>query len=280
MAVTLGVLLPTWKSQVETTPVGTRWRELLARAAEAADAGARVICVPDHLDYPEGSVNLECWTVLAAVAVAVPGVALLPLVLSVPLRAPGLVAAMTLTLDEIAPGRLRLGLGAGVDAREHLDAGVAFGTPGDRVSLVETVAATVRAHCAANGSEVALVIAGGGARMLDVAARHGDEWNCGMRFADRRVDRLAALDQACVKTGRTVRRSAFVSVLGGEPPDGDAARRYNLHLALRGTSTERLVEEIAEVAAEGFDAVYVGARTSLAWDATLGALQSFGGACV
>lgn len=96
-------------------PFGARWLDLRDAALVAEEAGFDGIWTWDHL---AGGVHdqdrvLECWTVLSALAVAVPRVALGPLVLNVANRRPALVATAAATLQEVSGGRLLLGLGAG-----------------------------------------------------------------------------------------------------------------------------------------------------------------------
>ena len=96
-------------------PFGARWSDLRDTARTAVDAGFSGIWTWDHLDgrvYGATHV-LECWTVLTAIAVAVPDVMIGPLVLNVANRHPGVLAVMAATLQEISGGRLLLGLGAG-----------------------------------------------------------------------------------------------------------------------------------------------------------------------
>jgi alkanesulfonate monooxygenase SsuD/methylene tetrahydromethanopterin reductase-like flavin-dependent oxidoreductase (luciferase family) len=94
---------------------GARWPEVRDAASAAVDAGFSGIWAWDHLDgrvYDTTHV-LECWTVLTAIAVAVPDVMVGPLVLNVANRHPGVLAVMAATLQEVSAGRLLLGLGAG-----------------------------------------------------------------------------------------------------------------------------------------------------------------------
>lgn len=141
---------------------------------------------------------------------------------------------------------------------------------------MDAVEATVKAIRGRSTIHLPIVIAGAGPRMMGIAARHADEWNCGMMEAGRRKELLAALDRACEKAQRTVRRSALVTVLGGEPPSGDLARRYNWHLAFRGTSTSQLVDEIGELLSLGLDALYLSSLSPAGWESILGALQVLG----
>src|SRR5260370_30066926 len=118
----LGLILPTW------TTTDLRWPEVLEVATTAAEAGFDALYVTDHLllpsnnaelkrragvdfpDDPERELDghLECFTVLAALAVAVPRVAIGSFVASTGYRNPGLVAKMAVTIDDISGGRLVL----------------------------------------------------------------------------------------------------------------------------------------------------------------------------
>lgn len=266
MTTAIGVMLPTARGGEGRA---ASWQALLDRASEAAGAGAHALCLPDHLDFPPGSLNLEGLTTVAALTQRVPKVEVVVLVLSAPLRPPGLVGSIAATLDAVAPGRIRIGVGAGVDQREHEDAGARYGSASERVGVVRETCLALRRRC----PPVPVVVAGGGPKMLDIAAELADEWNCGMMQADRRGELLSSLQRACESHGRAVRRSVLVGVLGGAAPTDEGAKRYRLDLALRGTTADGLEEEIAAVAAEGFDAVYLAPRTDLAWENTLEVLS-------
>jgi alkanesulfonate monooxygenase SsuD/methylene tetrahydromethanopterin reductase-like flavin-dependent oxidoreductase (luciferase family) len=96
-------------------PFGGRWPDVLAAAVDAEAAGLGGIWLYDHL---AGAVHraphvLECWTVLSALAGAVPRVSLGSLVLNPANRDAGTLAVMAATLQDVSGGRLVLGLGAG-----------------------------------------------------------------------------------------------------------------------------------------------------------------------
>lgn len=91
------------------------WAEVRDVAVAAEAAGFDGLWVHDHLS---GSIRgqrhvLEAGTVLAALAATVPRVMLGPLVANVNNRDPALLAILTATLQQVAEGRLLLGLGAG-----------------------------------------------------------------------------------------------------------------------------------------------------------------------
>src|SRR5438552_546112 len=133
----IGLILPTW------TTTDVRWSEVLEIAATAAEVGFDALYVSDHLLLPSNNAELkrragvdfpddpdielegymECFTVLAALAVAIPRLALGSFVASTGYRNPGLMAKMAVTIDDISDGRLVLGLGAGDSEGEHLTFG-------------------------------------------------------------------------------------------------------------------------------------------------------------
>jgi len=96
-------------------PFAASWPEMLDAALAAEQAGFGAIWTWDHL---AGSVHgqshvLECWTVLSALAAAVPRLMLGSLVLNPANRPAGTLAVMTATLQHVSGGRLLLGIGAG-----------------------------------------------------------------------------------------------------------------------------------------------------------------------
>lgn len=102
------------KTDILLVPMGADYAAMRATAVAAAGAGFEGIWTWDHLRSAEGQGPCpEGWTVLSALAEAVPGVALGPLVLNVSNRHPGVLANMAATLQQVSGGRLILGLGAG-----------------------------------------------------------------------------------------------------------------------------------------------------------------------
>src|SRR6266581_9606866 len=129
----LGLMLPTW------TTDDVRWSEILEIGALAAEVGFDSLYASDHLRLPSNNAEmkrragvdfpddpkvelegyLECFTTMAALAVAVPRLEIGSFVASAGYRNPGLLAKMAVTIDDVSGGRLILGVGSGDSEGEH-----------------------------------------------------------------------------------------------------------------------------------------------------------------
>ena len=198
------------------------WTTIRAMAVAAEEHGLDSVWGADHLifrDKGETEGIHESWTLLTAVAAVTSRVEVGPLVLAVPFRNPALTAKMASELDEISGGRLILGLGCGWHQPEF----DAFDYPFDhRVSRFEEALAIMlpmlrgesvtfegRYHAATDAEILPkpireggppVLIAGKQPRMLDLVARHADQWNGAWygdpRNADDLRTRLANLGDA------------------------------------------------------------------------------------
>jgi alkanesulfonate monooxygenase SsuD/methylene tetrahydromethanopterin reductase-like flavin-dependent oxidoreductase (luciferase family) len=223
--------------------------------AKAIDASALDSAwVADHLLYrfPEKRSTgvQEAWTVLTGIAEATSRVQLGSLVFCVPFRNPALLAKMAVTLDDVAEGRLILGLGAGWHQPEFDAFGYPFDHLVDRfeealqiiVPLVKTGAVNFTGrHYAAPNSEllprpreggIPVLIASFKPRMLDLTARYADQWNTAwLGQPDALPKRREPLEAACVAAGRdpgtleiTVGVNVGFSELGAERDSVDPAK--------------------------------------------------------
>src|SRR6266542_4842305 len=120
-------------------PPGRDWATRRAAAIEAERAGFDGVLVADHLSM-YGVAHLEAISMMGALAAATRTIPLAFGVLSATFRAPALVARAVLTLHDISGGRVQAGLGAGVDEEEHRAAGIPYGTPRERLQLMEDTA--------------------------------------------------------------------------------------------------------------------------------------------
>jgi len=164
------------------------WRRQARRAEEL---GYSALLMPDHLDGQWGPL-----TSLAVAAEQTSRIALGTLMLAVDLRNPVVLAKELLTLAQLAPGRLEIGLGAGWFGTDYAAAGLALGAPGSRIDRVEEAVQILQSlwadhrltfagrHFAVTDAlgeprppepdGVRWVLGGGGQRVLAVAARHAD----------------------------------------------------------------------------------------------------------
>ena len=218
----IGLMLPL--SEDETNG----FTDLRAMAIAAEEGGLDSVWGADHVIFREGGETTgihECWTVLTALAAVTSRVQIGPLVLALPFRNPALTAKMAAELDEVSGGRLILGLGCGWH-RPEFDA---FGYPFDhRVSRFDEglqilvpllregrVTFSGRYHHAVDAELRPLPIRPGGPpiliagkrpRMLELVARHANQWNAAWYGhpdeAQELRERLANLHVALSAAGR------------------------------------------------------------------------------
>ncbi len=214
-----------------------------ARAAEAADLDG--LWVPDHLlnaSRPRAGV-LECWSLLSAVVATTTRLPVGTLVLTTPFRDPVMLAKQAGTLAALAPGRLRLGLGAG--GFTYGETCAQFGFPelpgAARVAHVRETIECLRTlwrddpaefsgrHVRATGVRIhprpeqplPIVLAARRPQMLALTATHADGWNCPLPHE------LAAGLLALERAGRardTIDISVFaIAVIGASEREARAA---------------------------------------------------------
>ncbi len=245
------------------------WAQILAAARRAEAVGFDALWLPDHLymkrdqlwttagrpvppgveaEPPVGA--WETWSLLGALAMAVPRVELGTQVICTGFRNPALLAKMAETMDAISGGRLILGLGSGDVAFEHHAFGFPFDHPVSRFEEAVQIITTLlrEGFCDFHGTyyevnELALeprgprpkgppVLIGTlatGKRMLRLTAQYADLWNGYLCYGRNSPDVYPplrdALDAACVQHGRdpqTLRRtiSVRVGLLGEHIPGG------------------------------------------------------------
>jgi probable F420-dependent oxidoreductase len=220
--VRVGIQLPEVERDV-------RWPEYVAIARAAEEVGFESIWIGDHLLYDDPERGpWEAFTLLSALAAVTSRVRLGPLVACAGFHAPGMLAKMAATVDEVSQGRFVLGLGAGWNRREF----DAFGLPYDRrVSRFEEAFAIIRGLVAgervsfagefhrvdaavllpAPARPVPLMIGSNGPRMLSIALPHVEAWNTWYDDYDNDPASFARLVER-LGIPRSVTRSACVLV--------------------------------------------------------------------
>ena len=225
--------------QVLTLP-GRPWAEYREQVLHAEELGFDVAAVPDHFcDWANPPAYwLECWALMAALAVETSTIRLATNVVQIPLRHPGVLAHQAVTVDQISGGRLELGLGTGLTIDpgtemvglpnwSNAERAARFGEYLELVGLMlsqevttyrgeyYTAEAAVMNPSSLQRPRVPLVSAALGPRMMRHTARLADAWNT-MSFSPdfeaqlgELADRARLMDDLCAEVGRdraTLRR--------------------------------------------------------------------------
>ena len=226
------------------------WSEIVDLATYVESVGWHGFWLPDHFmshtadESPGLEPALDCWTVLAAVAVAVPNLRLTSMVSPLTIHHPVVLAKRVVTVDQISNGRATLGLGAGWQVNEHRGYGFELRQPGERVThfieairVIRELLDNDRANFAGHWytltdatfepkpvqSRLPILVGTAGSRMLRTMARYADAWNTWgtPSTVAAATERFTA---ACETEGRdpaSIRRSAQALVF---ITDGDAQR--------------------------------------------------------
>lgn len=218
-----------------------RWQQI-ARAVD--DAGYAGLYRSDHFTNPDGPHRdaLELWTSLTWLATNTSNLSFGPMVSPVSFRDPRILAWQAAGVHGLAPGRLRLGLGAGWSVREHEEWGFDLLDLDSRfvryTEALEVATRLVRStgpvsfegqFYALQDAELVpnpvslgkmpIVIGGNGPRRtIPLAARYADEWNGVYLSHDDFRQRNALLDDLLRKEGRQpkdVRRTVMTRVIFG-----------------------------------------------------------------
>lgn len=224
---------------------------------------------------------LEATAALSALAAATHRVRLAHLVLSMTYRHPAVLANWAATTDQIANGRLTLGIGAGWQENEHRAYGLALGTPKERVDrfaeglrairglLGQTATTLSGEYYQLDGAvsepkpvqeHMPVLIGASGPRMLSLVAQHGDEWNTWTKPGEFRTA-AEPLDAACERHGRdpkSVRRSTQAGILVTDEPERARAFEADTRMpsAIAGTA-QQIAEKAALWKDEGVDEIII-----------------------
>ena len=218
-----------------------RW-QALGRAAE--EHGFAGLFRSDHFVNKDGTplAALDLWTSLTWLAANTSRIEFGPLVSPVSFRHPVATAWTAAAVDDLSGGRLRLGLGAGWQEREHAAFGFDLLATNRRFTRfqegLEVVTRLLRSNDPvsfegdfyrlrdaellprpARPGGPPIVIGGNGPRRtLPLAARYADEWNGVFLTPERFVETNLALDGLLAEAGRppgTVRRTLMTRVVFG-----------------------------------------------------------------
>lgn len=218
-----------------------RWKRI-AQASE--DLGFAGLYRSDHFtnSEPPEQDSLELWVSLTYLATHTQRIEFGPLVSPFSFRHPSITARMAAAVDDLSGGRLRLGLGAGWNQREHQMFGLDLLDVKGRMQRfaegLEVVSQLLKSdkpfdftgkfyllkeaillpRPARPGGPPIVVGGNGRHRTLRLAATYADEWNGTSQTTERFRDRMQRLDQYLADVGRKpadVRRTAMAGVAFG-----------------------------------------------------------------
>ncbi|MDQ3655681.1 MAG: TIGR03560 family F420-dependent LLM class oxidoreductase [Chloroflexota bacterium] len=264
-----------------------RWQRL-ARAAE--DLGFYGLFRSDHFSNPEGDFvdALETWVSFAWLASNTQRISFGPLVSPASFRNPSILAWQASAIDSLSGGRLRIGLGAGWNEREHDAFGFELGDLDTRFARLEDAIIVVKSltrstkpvsyegeHFSIRDAYLQprsprsdgppLVIGGNGPRRtLPLVAKHADEWNAVSLPLEDFQARSARLDTLLAEQGRepsSLKRTLMTRGLVGQDDAAlnakDSAERiatYRSRGAVIGTPNE-IVDQLGRYAEGGIQGV-------------------------
>jgi F420-dependent oxidoreductase-like protein len=229
-----------------------RWQRLV-RAAE--DLGFHGLFRSDHFANPDGPYHdaLELWVSFAWLAANSNRIAFGPMVSPVSFRDPVITAWQASGVDALSGGRLRLGLGAGWNEREHEAFGYDLLPIPQRFDRfeegLEVITRLLRQdgpvsfageYYRLDGAQIAprsprrtgppIVIGGKGPkRTLPLVAHYADEWNVTSMPLDEYATRSRELDELLAERGRQagdVARTMMAGTVIGRD-DADLARKLD-----------------------------------------------------
>ncbi|MGZ6896590.1 MAG: TIGR03560 family F420-dependent LLM class oxidoreductase [Acidimicrobiia bacterium] len=275
---------------VHTGLQNTSIRELdsLWRRIEAQ--GFEWISIWDHFYSADATGNPHCLEAVAshaALAAATERVRCGSLVYSVGYRHPAVIANAMATLDQIADGRITLGLGGGWMEAEYTAYGLPFPSAGVRLRQTAEAIQCVRglltqerttfdgefftlrdAQCEPKPLQERLPIwvGGGGEKVtLRIAAEHADGWNVPFVAPETFAHKVGVLEGHCEGVGRdpaTIEKAANVGVAmrpGDLEAQLGAMANYVAPGVLHGSTTE-IVDRIGAYGEAGADWVILALR--------------------
>jgi alkanesulfonate monooxygenase SsuD/methylene tetrahydromethanopterin reductase-like flavin-dependent oxidoreductase (luciferase family) len=211
------------------------WTETKEAALAAEKSGFTSIWLNDHLLPPAGPLDVpfrEAWTSLSALGPITRTVQLGTLVACNSFRNPAMMAKMASTLDSITGGRVVLGIGGGWHRPEYDAYGFAYPAIGERMARLEEGVRIIRmmlqqGKATFNGKyhtvkeapsipvpnhKVPVWIGGGGPRLVRMAARLADGWNCYRMRLEEFKTRQGIFEQECKRAGRE-RKEVTISLV-------------------------------------------------------------------
>jgi probable F420-dependent oxidoreductase len=232
--------------------------DFVALGVRAEELGYSTVALPDHLDEQCGPL-----VALTAVAAATERINLATLVLANDFRNPAILAKELATLDCFSGGRVEWGIGAGWKTTDYAKGGITHDRAGVRIArLAESI--DVMKRCFGNGEfsfagdhyeiqnldglpkphqrpHPKLMIAGGGPKVLGLAARKADIIGINLSLAGGVIDAAAGSSGAPAQTDEKL--TAIRDAAGARFDELELQTR--IHMVLPTDDRHGLVESMA-----------------------------------
>jgi F420-dependent oxidoreductase-like protein len=230
---------------------------------------------------------LEAITTHTALALSTTKVTCGSLVYSAGYRHPAVLANAMATLDQIANGRVVLGLGGGWLQNEYDVYGMHYGTPGERLRMLGEYVQCVRglltqdrttfageffnlteAQCEPKPVQARLPIwiGGGGEKVtLRIAAQYADGWNVPFIPPEAWAHKAAVLDEHCADVGRDPSEIMKTVNVGMAFTDEELKRQFGrmsnfVKPGVLSGSVQEMVDKVGAYIAAGAQSVILAMR--------------------
>src|SRR5918993_23867 len=183
---------------------GVSWEDWLALARACEEHGLSALFRSDHYlsQTDRARPALDAWTVIAALAAQTERLELGTLVSPVTFRPAAVLANASATANEIAGGRVSLGMGTGWMEAEHALFGFPFPELKARLRLLEEQLQDVRRFWG-DKPHLHLIVGGSGrSGTVRPAAKWADEYNTIFATPEECAERRERLLEACALEGR------------------------------------------------------------------------------
>jgi alkanesulfonate monooxygenase SsuD/methylene tetrahydromethanopterin reductase-like flavin-dependent oxidoreductase (luciferase family) len=227
------------------------WRQV---ACDADRLGFASLRTSDHCFSVFGLTerhSLAAWPALALAAEWTSRIQLGPMVSPITFYEPAILARLARAVDELAGGRLILGVGAGWYQAEHEAFGIPFLTTKERFDRLERGIERIQRTLA--NHPLPLLLGGQGEkRGIPMAARHAAEWNLNTTNVETYRAKAAVMAESCRAIGRDpgeIRRSIMGGYLVGRDEDElrERAVRFGRFMPqMAGRSPEEVLTDLRQ----------------------------------
>jgi alkanesulfonate monooxygenase SsuD/methylene tetrahydromethanopterin reductase-like flavin-dependent oxidoreductase (luciferase family) len=219
---------------------GVPWEDWLALARACEEHGVEALFRSDHYlsQTDPRRAALDAWAVIPALAAQTTRLELGTLVSPVTFRPPAILANASMTANEIAGGRVSLGMGTGWMEAEHEAFGFPFPEMTTRLAWLREQLEAVRGFWG-DEPQPHLIVGGSGLSGTVVpAAMWADEYNTIFATPAECAERREKVARACEREGRApIPLSLMTACAIGRTPE-EARERISRRLERAGQSAE------------------------------------------